>query len=408
MAGSDSAMHDVAIVGGGLCGLALATQLQQRGLDWVLLEARERLGGRILTDRSTGVAVDLGATWLWPQNHGSMARLVADLQLPTVAQPDDGRVLVLQDTTSPPHLRGFDAATGRLCEDASQSAIAGAVHGGALRLRDGLDQVIEALVARLPMQRLHVGGAVRAVSRVDEGVVLAVHHVAASVESRVRARCVVFALPPRLVTGITFDPALPDDLVAAQQATPTWMASAAKAAVRCERPVWRDRGESGNAWVVHEQGVWAESWDASGPALDGPVPAGEQQGEMAAVLAGFLAPPPSARQALRKSWPILLESQVHMLHGPATGPGMAVVQDWVDEPWTCSALDLFEDGRSHPPAGATVLQQPAWDGCLWWAGSETASRHPGYLEGALVAAARVSRQLAEARSAGLPNSRAGD
>jgi monoamine oxidase len=403
---ADSAMHDVAIVGGGLCGLALATQLERRGLDWVLLEARDRLGGRILTDRSTGVAVDLGATWFWPQTHASMARLVADLRLPAVEQPDDGRLLVLQDTTSPARLRVLDAATGRLAEDPAHPALEGAVHGRAQRLVGGLDTLVVALEARLPAERLVRGAAVRSARRErasqgrgeGQAVALTVRHRTDEADHLVRARCVVFALPPRLVTGIGFDPPLPDALVAAQQATPTWMAAAAKAAVRCDRRVWRERGQAGNAWVTHEQGVWAESWDASSPALDG-----SRQGEPVPMLAGFLAPPPSARAGLRESWPLLLETQVQMLHGPDAGAGDSVVQDWVDEPWTCSALDRFEDGRAHAPQGDPLLREPAWDGSLWWAGSETSSRHPGYLEGALVAAARVSRQLAEA---GIPGARA--
>ena len=60
-------MLDVAIVGGGLCGLALAHSLQARGSDWRLFEARSRLGGRVLTAEDVdGTPVDLGATWYWP------------------------------------------------------------------------------------------------------------------------------------------------------------------------------------------------------------------------------------------------------------------------------------------------------------------------------------------------------
>ena len=40
-------MHDIAIVGGGLCGLALLRLLSGSGLDVVLFEARARLGGRV-------------------------------------------------------------------------------------------------------------------------------------------------------------------------------------------------------------------------------------------------------------------------------------------------------------------------------------------------------------------------
>ncbi|HOX69981.1 MAG TPA: NAD(P)/FAD-dependent oxidoreductase, partial [Burkholderiaceae bacterium] len=68
-------MLDVAIIGGGLCGLALAHSLQARGSDWRLYEARERLGGRVLTAKaSDGTPVDLGPTWFWPDSQPAITR----------------------------------------------------------------------------------------------------------------------------------------------------------------------------------------------------------------------------------------------------------------------------------------------------------------------------------------------
>ena len=56
----------VAIVGAGVAGLAAATALRDMGLrDVVVLEARDRIGGRIWTDSiGGGVPVDLGASWI--------------------------------------------------------------------------------------------------------------------------------------------------------------------------------------------------------------------------------------------------------------------------------------------------------------------------------------------------------
>ena len=69
----------IVIVGGGLSGLYAANLLQQRGFrDYVLLEAREVLGGRIVSvpasvpgsvlDATAEAAnrVDLGPSWFWP------------------------------------------------------------------------------------------------------------------------------------------------------------------------------------------------------------------------------------------------------------------------------------------------------------------------------------------------------
>ncbi|MBI2834464.1 MAG: protoporphyrinogen oxidase [Acidobacteria bacterium] len=51
---------EVAIVGGGIAGLAAAFELQQRGIGFLLLEKRNRPGGVILTDRLDGFIVDAG------------------------------------------------------------------------------------------------------------------------------------------------------------------------------------------------------------------------------------------------------------------------------------------------------------------------------------------------------------
>lgn len=59
---------DVAIIGAGAAGLAAAASLHRRGVDIIVLEARERLGGRIFTAHPSGLeALELGAEFI----HGS-------------------------------------------------------------------------------------------------------------------------------------------------------------------------------------------------------------------------------------------------------------------------------------------------------------------------------------------------
>jgi phytoene dehydrogenase-like protein len=51
---------DIVIVGGGLAGLAAARRLDRAGLDWLLLEGSDRLGGRVATDVVDGYRLDRG------------------------------------------------------------------------------------------------------------------------------------------------------------------------------------------------------------------------------------------------------------------------------------------------------------------------------------------------------------
>ena len=55
---------DTIVVGAGVAGLTAAHLLANAGKDVVVLEARDRVGGRIVTDRRYGLATDLGASWI--------------------------------------------------------------------------------------------------------------------------------------------------------------------------------------------------------------------------------------------------------------------------------------------------------------------------------------------------------
>lgn len=61
---------DVVVIGAGLAGLTAARELGNAGLEVLVLEARDRLGGRICTEERLGVRLELGGNWLhWLQPH---------------------------------------------------------------------------------------------------------------------------------------------------------------------------------------------------------------------------------------------------------------------------------------------------------------------------------------------------
>jgi len=81
---------DVVIVGAGLSGMIAALRVLEAGLTPLVLEADERVGGRILTEEVLpGVPVELGAQWIG-DTHDRMFRLAAELGVETFSQYDEG------------------------------------------------------------------------------------------------------------------------------------------------------------------------------------------------------------------------------------------------------------------------------------------------------------------------------
>src|SRR5262245_66518625 len=68
---------DVIIIGGGVAGLAAAAEVGRRGYTVSLLEARDRLGGRVFTIRPRGwrTPVELGAEFVHEGNEAIWRRL---------------------------------------------------------------------------------------------------------------------------------------------------------------------------------------------------------------------------------------------------------------------------------------------------------------------------------------------
>ncbi len=80
-----SEQTDVCVVGAGLAGLTAARLLQRAGKKVVVLEARDRVGGRVWTTTSTGgVPVDMGGCFVGP-GHDRLRALAAELGVRTFA-----------------------------------------------------------------------------------------------------------------------------------------------------------------------------------------------------------------------------------------------------------------------------------------------------------------------------------
>jgi monoamine oxidase len=85
---------DVAVVGAGLAGLVAARRLAAAGLRPVVLEARERVGGRLLNEEiGDGKVVEVGGQWIGPTQE-RIAALAAELGVATFPTHDEGRNLL--------------------------------------------------------------------------------------------------------------------------------------------------------------------------------------------------------------------------------------------------------------------------------------------------------------------------
>jgi monoamine oxidase len=97
---------DVVVVGAGLAGLTAARRLTKAGRRVVVLEARNRVGGRTLNHAlPDGHVADLGGTWIGPTQN-AVAALAAELGLQTFAQVDVGNALYNRDGVITPYPSG--------------------------------------------------------------------------------------------------------------------------------------------------------------------------------------------------------------------------------------------------------------------------------------------------------------
>ena len=81
--------RDVVIVGAGAAGLTAANELKKAGLSVAVLEARDRVGGRLWTDTIEGAMLEIGGQWISP-DQTALIETVADLGLDTLSRYREG------------------------------------------------------------------------------------------------------------------------------------------------------------------------------------------------------------------------------------------------------------------------------------------------------------------------------
>jgi polyamine oxidase len=110
----------VIVIGAGIAGLAAARSLVSHGFKVVVLEARNRVGGRILTDHSLGFPLDLGASWIHGLHGNPLTDLAHKLKVPLRKTNFDSEKLFHSDGRPVPdaqhdrHAKDFRKLLGKI------------------------------------------------------------------------------------------------------------------------------------------------------------------------------------------------------------------------------------------------------------------------------------------------------
>ncbi|WP_042399096.1 flavin monoamine oxidase family protein [Streptacidiphilus carbonis] len=447
-----SSPYDAIVVGAGLSGLAAARTLCQRGLSVLVLEAAPRVGGRVCSASVAGAHVDLGGTFVGPGQDRIIA-LADELgvdRYPTYGTGDNairrhGRTSRYRGTIPPVGVGNLldvarlQTALERLSRripagrpwDAPQAAALDAqTLGSWLRERHATAaaQALMAIVSRTTwgcepaeVSLLHVLHYIRMCGGMDpmldtEGGAQEEHFVqgsqeialrmAAELGDRVRtgepvtaversggesgrgvrvrtgqgtyqAARLVVAVPPALRDRIAFTPELPHGYrMLAQRWTPGVLSKAY--AVYAE-PFWRSSGLSGQG--LSDTGPAFITFDAGPPDSSRGVLLGFVGGDYARQWDDL---PPAERRARA------LSSFADLFGPQALEPIGYTDQRWATENW------LGGGPTAAPGPGCVAPYAPFLTrsvGPVHWAGTETADRWSGFMDGAVRAGERAAREV---------------
>ena len=347
---------NVIIVGGGLAGLYAAFLLEQQHIPYLLLEAKPKLGGRILgaqSKQNPDHYFDLGPTWIFPHQK-KIQRLVKQLGISLFEHYASGDVLYQTSEHQP--LR----------------RIKGAGDMQLFKIQGGSQSLVSALQNTLDHNNLHLNHVLTNIEKQANSWQLSATH--NGIEQTFSADELMLAMPPRIIAQyLTNKKWVSKGLLTRLQQSQTWMAGQAKFVATYGKPFWRDQGLSGQ--IFSQIGPMGEIHDA---ATD------THQNSASFGLFGFIGWPISRRQQMTEQQ--LKEAclaQLVSCYGPEANDFIACYfKDWATDPFICTANDRLEASR-HPEFILSNHLQELAALQLHFIGSEFASIDPGYLEGAI-------------------------
>jgi monoamine oxidase len=396
----------VVVVGAGFAGLAAALDLHDASLSVIVLEARDRVGGRVHSvELENGEIAELGAEWIFAEDEALQATidrlgLVAyEAGVDYLRREPRGRAAVPMAEldafleAADEHLAAVDPAersmgealdlvpgddraravararlTGTFASDLSLVAWRPGWHAGKLaaepavyrRMERGNRSIADAAAGELEDVRLGVRAA--AVRQDARGV-----EVETDTGETIRAEAAVVAVPVRLVTELAFDPPLQTEQREAFDGLPMGVASKlavplegepARCAIQCaDLPfwLWVADGADGTRRVVTS---FAGSEIPQGPLETA-------SGHPRAWLGRIAELAPELRPS-----------------------GAAVMKVWAEDPFARGAYSAWD--------GASLGRRHLFErmhGPVAFAGEHTAGEHSGTMEGALRSGRRAAEQV---------------
>lgn len=433
---------DAVVIGAGLAGLTAARDLQAAGLEVAVIEARDRVGGRVCNHQlESGAVAELGAQFIGP-TQDRLAALAAELGVETFPTYDSGERFIrvrgredvalatfaevvgqldamaaelpLEEPWTAPRAHEWDAQTLRTWLDANvddADAIA--------LLRQVVAAVFTAEAEELSL--LHVlvyirsAGSMASLTQTDGGAqesrfvggaqILAERLAERLGADRVmlgspvrridrdgegvlvgadalsaRARRVVVAVPIALADRIAFAPALPAHRAQLhQRAVPGTTIK-----IHCVYPsaFWREQGLSGRLFT--DEGPITVTFDNS--------PSAGSPGLLVAFAEGDFAREFRRLDAAERRR-VTLECLVRYYGEAAAEPLEYIETDWSSEEWTRGCF-----GANFGPGGWTrygnALREPC--GLVHWAGAETSPVWMNYMDGAVRSGERAAAEIVAA------------